>query len=108
MELPEALLEEIEEVRNILTPEGLWKTSHGDDYDVWEIKVSNLLKLQDLQHFIIEEDPRYPNSFKALTEFQKEKSKVVSLCLIEDNIDYSLFNTAKRAWNILKKYLMMN
>ena len=48
MVLPEAVLEEYEEVRNILTPQGLWKSFNGDEYDVWEIKVINLLKLQDL------------------------------------------------------------
>ena len=72
------------------------------------VKVSNLLKLQDLWHFIVEEDPRDPYSFKDLTEFQKETRQVVALCLIQDNIDYSLFHyiveadTPKREWNILK------
>ena len=42
--------------------------------------------------FIVEQDPRDPYSFKALTEFQKERRKVVSLCLIQDGIDYSLFH----------------
>ena len=106
MVLPEALPEEYEEVRSILTPEGLWKTFHRDDYDVWEIKVINVLTLQDLWHFIAEEDPIDLEKFNALTEFEKERRKVVALCLIQDNIDYSLFhyiieaNTAKRAWNI--------
>ena len=59
MVLQEALPEEIEEVRNLLTPKGLWQTFSGDDYDVWAIKVSNLLKFQDLWHFIVEEDPRF-------------------------------------------------
>ena len=45
MVLLEALPEEYEEVRNILTPKGLWKTFNGDEYDAWEIKVINLLKL---------------------------------------------------------------
>ena len=45
--LPETLPEEYEEVRNILTPKGLWQTFNGDEYDAWEIKVINLLKLQD-------------------------------------------------------------
>ena len=45
---------------------------HGDEYDVCEFKVSNLLKLQDMWHFIVEEDPRDLDSFKSLTEFQKE------------------------------------
>ena len=84
-ELPKALPKEIEEVTNLLTPEGLWQTFHGDDYDVWVVKVSNLLKLQDLWHFIVEEDPRYRDSFKALTEFQKERRKIVSLCLIQNS-----------------------
>ena len=48
MELPKALLEELEEVRNLLTPESLWQKFDGDDYDVQAVKVSNLLKLQDL------------------------------------------------------------
>ena len=103
---PRELPKEIEEVRNLLTLEGLWKTIHGDEYDVWEVKVSNLLKLQDVWHFIVEEYPRDLDSFKYLPKFQKERRKVVSLCLIQDNIDYSLFhyiieaNTPKRAWNI--------
>ena len=71
MELLEVLPEEIEEARNILKPEGLWQTFDGDDYDVWAVKVSNLLKLQDMWHFIIKEYPRDPDSFKSLTEFQK-------------------------------------
>ena len=57
----------------MLTPKGLWQTFDGDDYDVWAVKVSNLLKLQDLWHFIVEEDPRDPDSLKALNEFQKER-----------------------------------
>ena len=71
MVLLEALPEESEEVRNLLAPEGLWKTFHGDEYDVWVVKASNLLKLQDMWHFKVEEDPRDPYSFKSLTEFQK-------------------------------------
>ena len=60
-------------------------------------------------YFIVEEDPRDPDSFKALTEFQKERRQVVALCLIQDSINYSLFHyivevdTPKRAWNILKE-----
>ena len=109
MVLPKALPKEFEEVRNILAPKGLWKTFHGDEYDVWEVKVGNLLKLQDLWHFIVEEDPRDSESFKSLTEFQKERKQVVALCLIQDIIDYSLFHyiveadTPKRACNILKE-----
>ena len=67
-----------------------------------------MLKLQDLWHFIAEEDPIDLYSFKTLTEFQKERRQVVSLCLIQDNIDDSLFHyvtevdTPKRAWNIQK------
>ena len=64
MQLPETLPEEIEHVRNILTREGLWKNFHGDECGVWEFKVSNLLKLHNLWHFIVEEYPRDPNSFK--------------------------------------------
>ena len=60
MVLPEAVPEEYEEVRNILTPQGLWQTFNGDEYDVWAIKVINILKLQDLWHFIAEEDPIDP------------------------------------------------
>ena len=109
MELPGAPPEEIKEVRNLLTREGLWQTFDGDDYDVWEVKVSNLLKLQDLRHFIVEEDPRDPDSFNSMTEFQKERRQVVALHLIQDSIDYSLFHyiievdTPKRAWNIQKE-----
>ena len=44
MELPEALPKELEEVINLLTPKGVWKIFDGDDYDVWVVKVSNLLK----------------------------------------------------------------
>ena len=68
-----------------------------------------MLKLQDLWHFIVEEDPRDPDSFKALTKFHKERSQVVSLCLIQDSIDYSLFHyivevdAPKSAWNIIKE-----
>ena len=60
-------------------------------------------------HFIVEEDPRDPYSFKAWIEFQKERRKGVSLCIIQEIIDYSLFHyiveadTPKRAWNILKE-----
>ena len=67
------------------------------------------MKFQDMWHFIVEEDPRDPYSFKALTEFQKERRQVVALCIIQDTIDDSLFhyivkaNTPKRAWNILKE-----
>ena len=92
MELPEALPEEIEEVRNLLTLERLWKTFNGDDYDVWAVKVSNLLRSHNLWHFIVEEDLRDPYSFKALIEFQKERRQVVALCLIQKSIDYSLFH----------------
>ena len=56
--LSEAVPKEFEEVRNLLTPKGLWQTFRGDGYDVWEVKVSNLLKLQDMWHFIVEEDPK--------------------------------------------------
>ena len=42
MVLPKALREEFEEVRNLLTPKGLWQTFDGDDYDVWVVKVINL------------------------------------------------------------------
>ena len=48
---------------------GYGKTFYGDDYDLCEVKVSNLLKLHNLGHFIVEEDPRNQDSFKALTEF---------------------------------------
>ena len=109
MELPEALPKELEDVRNLLTPKGLWRNFHGYAYDVWEIKVSNLLKLQYLWHCIVEEDSRDPNSFKFLNEFQKERRQVVALCLIQKSIDYSLFHyivevdTPKKTWNILKE-----
>ena len=108
MELREEI-EEIEEVRNLLTPAGLWQTFHWDEYDVWEIKVINVLKLQDLWHFIVEEDPIDPENSNALTEFEKQRRQVVTLCLIQDSIDYSLFHyiveadTPKRAWDTLKE-----
>ena len=54
MVLPEADPEEYEHVRNILTLEGLWQTFNGDEYDAWVVKVINILKLQDLWHFIAE------------------------------------------------------
>ena len=71
MVLPEALPEEYEEVRNPLTPEGLWQTFNGDEYDAWSIKLINLLKVQDLWHFIVEEDPIDLEKFNDLTEFKK-------------------------------------
>ena len=92
MVLPEAVPEEYQDVRNILTPQGLWQSFNGDEYDVWEIKVINVLKLQDLWHFIAEEDPIDQEKFNYLTEFKKERRQVVALCLIQDNIDYSLFH----------------
>ena len=82
MVLPEAVPEEFEEVRNILTPEGLWQTFNGDEYDVCVIKVNNVSKLQDLWHFIVEEDPIDPKKINALTEFEKERRQVVALCFI--------------------------
>ena len=77
MVLPEAVLEEQEPVRSILTPKGLWQSFNGDEYDEWAIKVINVLKLQDLWHFIVEEDPIDPEKFNALTEFDL-CTKVVS------------------------------
>ena len=71
MVLPQALLEEFEEVKNILTLECLWQTFNRHEYDKWEIKVINLLKLQDLWHIIIEENPIDLEKFNALTEFEK-------------------------------------
>ena len=56
MVLPEAVPEEFEEIRNIVTPQGLWQSFNGDEYDVWEIKVRNLLRSQDLWNFLLEED----------------------------------------------------
>ena len=103
MELPEALNEEFEEVRNLLTQKGLWHTFAGDNYDQWAMEVINLLRSQYLCHFLIEEDPIDPYAFKALYEFQKDKRQVVSLSLIQDNIEYSIFHyiveddTPKRA-----------
>ena len=67
-----------------------------------------MLKLQDLWHFIIEEDPVDPEKCNALTEFEKERRQIVALTLIQDSIDYSLFHyivevdTLKRAWDTLK------
>ena len=82
MVLPEAVPKEYEQVRNILTLEGLWQTFNGDEYDAWVFKVINVLKLQDLWHFIVEEDPIHPEKFNALAEFEKERRQVVALCLI--------------------------
>ena len=62
MVLPEADPKEYEQVRNILTLEGLWQTFNGDEYDAWVVKVINVLKLQDLWHFIAEEDLIDPES----------------------------------------------
>ena len=109
MVLPEAIPEEFEEVRNILTPKGLWQTLNGDEYGAWANKVINLLKLQDLWYFIVEGDPIDPEKFNALTEFEKERRQVAALYLIQDSIDYSLFHyivefdTPKRAWDTLKE-----
>ena len=109
MVLLETVVEEFEEARNILTPQGLWQSFDGDEYDVCVIKVINVLKLQDLWHFIVEEDPIDPENFNALTEFEKERRKIVSLTLIQDIIDDSLFHyivevdTPKRAWDTLKE-----
>ena len=103
MVLPKAVPEEFEEVRNILTPQGLWQSFNANEYDVWAIKVINVLKLQYLWHFIVEEDLIDPEKFNALTEFEKERKQVVALCLIQDSIDNSLFHyiveavTPKRA-----------
>ena len=83
--------------------------TNGDEYDVWAIKVINVLKLQDLWHFIVEEDLIDPKKFNALKEFEKERRQVVALCLIQDSIDYSLFHyiveadSPKRAWDTLKE-----
>ena len=98
MVLPEALREEYEEVRNILTPKGLWQTFNGDEYGAWANKVINLLKLQDLWYFIVEGDPIDLETFKALIEFQKERREVVPLSLIQDNIDYSIFHHIAEAY----------
>ena len=61
-------------------------------------------------HFIVNEDPRDPYSFKDLTKFRKERRHFFSsLCVIQDDIDYSLFHyivevdIPKEAWNILKE-----
>ena len=60
-------------------------------------------------HFTAEEDPLDPETFNSLTEFNKERRKVVALCLVQDNIDYSLLHyiveadTPKRAWDTLKE-----
>ena len=96
-------------MRNLLTLEGLWQTFDGDNYDQWAMEVINLLRSQDFCHFLIEEDPIDPYAFKALSEFQKDRRKVVSLSIIQDNIEYSIFHyiaeddTPKRAWDTLKE-----
>ena len=69
MELPEALNEEFEEVRNLLTQKGLWHTFVGDNYDQWDMEVRSLLRSQDLWHFLVEEHPIDPDAFKAMSEF---------------------------------------
>ena len=71
MVLPEVVPEEYQEVRNILTPQGLWQSFNGDEYDVWALKIINVFKLQDLWHFIVEEDSIDPEKFNALKEFEK-------------------------------------
>ena len=76
MVLLEAVPEEYEEVKNILTPQGLWQSFNGDEYDVCVIKVNNVLKLQDLWHFIVEEDFIDP---KILILWQNSKKKEVKL-----------------------------
>ena len=92
MVLPEADPEEYEQVRNILTLEGLWQTFNGDEYDAWVFKVINVLKLQYLWHFIAKEDPIDPEKFNSLTKFEIERRQVVALCLMQNTIDYSLFH----------------
>ena len=67
-----------------------------------------MLKSQDLLHFLVEDDLIDPEKYNVLTQFEKERRKVVALCLIQDSIDYSLFHyiveadTPKRAWDTLK------
>ena len=71
MELPEALPEELEEVRNLLTPEGLCHIFDGGNYDRWELKVRILLRSQYLWNLLVEEDPIDPETFNALRKFKK-------------------------------------
>ena len=40
------------------TKRSIMTTFDGYHNDVWPVKVSNLLKLQDMWHFIVEEDPK--------------------------------------------------
>ena len=60
-------------------------------------------------HFLFEEDPIDPYAFKHLFEFQKDRRQFVSLSLIQDNIECSIFHyiakddTPKRAWDTLKE-----
>ena len=53
MELPE----EIEGVRDFLSPDGLLKSFDGETDDLWALKVKKLSRSQDLWHFVVEEDP---------------------------------------------------
>ena len=85
------------------------RTFDGDNYDIWVMEVRSLLRSQNWWHFLVEEDPNDPDAFKALSDFQKDRSQVVSLSLIQGNIYYSIFHyiaeayTPKRAWDILKE-----
>lgn len=104
----EELPEEIEEVRNLLTSIGSWQTFDGDNYDLWSLKIRDLLRSQDLWHFVAEVDPNDLVSFQNLIEYQKERRQVVALSIIQNGIDYSIFHnisdasTPKEAWDILK------
>ena len=78
------------------------------------MQVRSLLRSQELFHFMVEEDLIDLDSFKALYVFHKERMQVVSLSLIQDIIDYSIFHyiaeadTPKRPWDILKEVLVRN
>ena len=54
------------------------------------MEVRSLTRLKDFWHFIAKENPIDPKDFKSLIEFQKDRIQVISLSLIQDNLDYSI------------------
>ena len=54
------------------------------------MEVRSLSRLQDLWHFIAKENSIDPKDFKSLTEFQKDRIQLISLSLIQDNLDFSI------------------
>ena len=93
----EELPEEIEEVRYLLISIGSWQTFDGDNYALWSLKIRDLLRSQDLWHFVAENDPIDLAAFENLTEYQKERGQVVALSIIQNGIDYSIFHNISDA-----------